>query len=137
MNLKFLEPLKKIPQKDICQMGGFFSLNFFEPCCFGAHLAQALNLKIYTVDGDTYFHYADGKKAFLQRTGMSDLECRKLFIQLKIIPEIRVCDDNQYEMASPFDVGDWLIPMKEAIEKLERDGERVLKAIRACESPVG
>ena len=130
----FLQPLKKVPENDFDQDVARYYVHKqkFKPCCFGAHLAKILNCSLFKLDNTTtkYYYYGDGKDEFLKRTGMSEAECTVLFYELGIVNRYPPSSISAGEIRDPFGIFPWLITVKEAIERLEKDGERVLKEIR-------
>ena len=125
----FLNPLKKIPQMYFYQMNpSFFIKQRNNHCCFGAHLAKILNQPLHrecSSGQEPHYLYTDGKIEFLKRTGMSEDECNYVFCILDIV------DPEEYTFnLIPFGSKSWNCTVKEAIARLEKYGEGILKDIR-------
>ena len=108
----WLKPLKKTDNFFVDQGLGIITEE--HPCgCFGAHIAKHLNIedkdKAKELGVSKAYNYADGQKAFEQKTGLEIDEISEIFYQLNI---------TQGEDFNPFSDRLWLVNMDEAIDKL-------------------
>ena len=123
MRLESLEPLKKIQQKDVDQKNGWYYVNDFKPCCFGAHYAKVHGIEPIEISGwqnegttigKKALKYSHGRSKFMDQTGLSLNETIVLFYLAGLREK-----NETYKAIDPFSDNDWNYDLRDMIQRLE------------------